>query len=89
MKNILVLLIVVFLIVCILFRPKKDKYQIIDLVKYVCRNECLKRGYTLPQCMNENNYFMNNCNTYMIDLIGPLPKGVHLKDIYAEIHTPQ
>ena len=84
------LMVVIFVVVLLLLKPIKDNYQIIDVVKDVCKTECLHRGYTDYQCMNDKNYFMNNCSSYMIDLIGPLPKsGVHLEDIYASTHTHQ
>lgn len=92
MKDMMILLVffVIVVVIIILLVPKKDGYQIIDVVKDVCKIECLNRGYTGYQCINDNFYFMKNCSGYMIDLIGPLPKsGVHLEDIYASTHTPQ
>lgn len=80
--------ILITLLVIIMNIRKKDNYQIIDVVKDVCKKECLDRGITYKDCnTSTNNKFMNNCQAYMVNLIGPLPSNVHLADIYAEYHT--
>jgi len=66
---------------------KKEKYQIIDVISYECKGECYDRNYDENVCIDPNSDFMKMCKEYMVNVVGPLPKNLHLEDIYAEYHA--
>jgi hypothetical protein len=84
---ILVVVVIISLAVMFIFFHRKEKYQVMDIAKDVCRIGCLSRGYPQTYCFDYFGPFMKNCIGDMIKTSGPIPKDIHLEDIYNEYHA--
>ncbi len=83
------LLIICIFIIIYFYCKRYDHYQIVDVIRDTCNLECINRGHSYSYCKRPfSNSFMDNCVNYMIkNVIGPLPKGIHMEDIYASHKT--
>lgn len=79
-------IIVIIAILLFIFRPKEEKYELIDIARDVCRIGCLSRGNSHEYCFDYNNPFSRRCIPDVIGEAGRLPKNIHMEDIYDEYY---
>lgn len=66
-------------VLILLFRSKKDTYEITDLASDVCKIDCMNRGYGRTICLDAK--YLSNCISNLTQFVGTPPSGTSFSNM--------